>query len=220
MDIELIPIIEIGYNNQDIASPDKYPYWDNPEVWDNYHNECYAKAGFRDNMKPYLKGSSFHKLTDISKDNLIKLTIDHTAEMREGKSTREQSCTFFGGYVLRVNGQDKFFPQCCGELSDIIYWENLANGQQSYYEGHPEPQTKIKGDVISFDFTDDEDDPFQPPPPDKKVQVDRSSLKKAVGKTKAELQNFTPRIKQINVDQNLNIEDIARLLIWNNLNSE
>jgi len=218
MTIDLIPVIEIGYNNQDVKSPDQYPYWDNSEVWDRYHKECYGKAGFKDEMKPYLKGSSFYKLTDISHDNLIKLTKDHTEEMRTGKYSREQACAFFGGYVLQVDGQDKYFPQCCGELSDIIYWERLANGQTSYYEGHPEPETKFKGDFIVFDFSGDEDDPFQPPPPDTILKIDKSSLKKAVEKVKVELKDFAEKLREINTDENLNIENIESLLIWNNLN--
>ncbi|WP_343319375.1 hypothetical protein [Sphingobacterium multivorum] len=28
MALELIPVIEIGYNNQGIPTPDKYPYWE------------------------------------------------------------------------------------------------------------------------------------------------------------------------------------------------
>jgi hypothetical protein len=162
MSIDLVPVIEFGYNNQGVQSPEEYPYWNNPEIWDKYHKECNAKAGFKDEMKPYLKGSSFYKLTDISYSNLIKLTKDHTEEMRIGKYSREQACAFFGGYVLKVDGQDKYFPQCCGELSDIIYWERLAKGQPSYYEGHPEPGIEFKSNFIVFDFSGDEDEPFQP----------------------------------------------------------
>jgi hypothetical protein len=220
MDIELIPVIEIGYNNQDIKAPDKYPYWDYPEIWDKYHYDCYVKAGFKDSLKPYVKGSSFYKLTDISKDNLIKLTKDHTAEMREGKYTREQACAFFGGYVLRVDGKDKFFPQCCGDLSDIIYWEKLGDGQETSYEGHPAPIIKIKKDKIIFDFTDDEDDPFKPTPPEKQLVVDKGALKDAVQKAKYELNDFAKELIQINVQESLNINNIDHLLIRNDGNHE
>lgn len=218
MNVELIPVIEICYNNQDVKSPDNYPYWDNPEIWDKYHKECYLKAGFKDNLIPHFKGSCFYKLTDISYENLTKLTKDHTEEMRTGKYGREQACAFFGGYVLKVDGRDKYFPQCCGELSDIIYWERLANGLQSYYEGHPAPDIKFKGDFIVLDFSDDEDDPFQPPPPDTTLKIEKNELKEAVEKVKVELQDFAQRLREINNQENLNIEDIEGLLIWNNLN--
>jgi hypothetical protein len=222
MTIELIPVIEIGYNNQGVTAPDKYPYWDNSEIWDVYHEECYQKAGFKDKLTPYLKGSSFYKLSDITDDNLTKLTIDHTQEMRDGKYERPQdTCAFFGGYVLRVDGQDKYFPQCCGELSDIIYWDRLSNEQSSYYEGHPAPQIKFEDSNIVFNFSVDEfDEPFQPTPTENILTIDRLELKRAVEKVKTELKTFEQRLHKINEDEKLNIDNIGGLLIWDNGNYE
>jgi hypothetical protein len=222
MNVQLIPVIEIGYNNQDVKAPEaeSYPYWDNSDIWDKYHKECYLKAGFKDDMKPYLKGSSFYKLTDLSHENLVKLTKDHTEELRTGKYSREEACAFFGGYVLHVDRQDKYFPQCCGELSDIIYWERLANGSLSYYEGHPAPEVKFKDDFIVLDFSDEEYETFQPPPADTILKIYRSSLREAVEKAKVELQDFAERLREINNQESLNIEDIERLLIWNATNYE
>lgn len=219
MTIELIPVIEIVYRNKDVPAPTEYPYWDNSEIWDKYHQECYKKAGFKDILIPYLKGSSFYKLSDISDDNLTKLTIDHTQEMRNGKYEREMACAFFGGYVLRVDEQDRYFPQCCGELSDITYWERLSNEQDSYYEGHPSPQINFIDNNIIFDFsTDDYDEPFQPTPTETILTIDRLELKKAVEKVKAELEIFEQRLSRINSKEKLNIENIGGLLIWDNAN--
>ena len=220
MTIELIPVIEIGYNNQGVIAPDKYPYWDNSEIWDVYHVECYKKAGFKDKLTPYLKGSSFYKLSEITNDNLTKLIIDHTQEMRDGKYERPQNtCAFFGGYVLQVDGQDKYFPQCCGELSDIIYWDKLSNGESSYNEGHPAPQIKFEDNNIVFDFSVDEfDEPFQPAPVENTLSIDRTELKRAVEKVRIELQAFEQRLNKINKDEKLNITNIGGLLIWDNGN--
>lgn len=221
MTIELIPVIEIGYNNQGVTEPDQYPYWDNCEIWDLYNEECYQKAGFKDKLIPYLKGSSFYRLLDITDKNLNKLTIDHTQDMRDGKYKREQACSFFGGFVLRVDGQDKYFPQCCGELSDIIYWDRLSNGQNSYYEGHPAPQVKFEDNNIVFDFSVDEfDEPFQPKMTEINLTIDRLELKRAVEKVKTELQTFEQRLIKINEDEKLNIDNIGGLLIWDNGNYE
>lgn len=84
MALELIPVIEIGYNNQDIPTPDRSPYWKHPILWDQYNAESYKKAGFKDDLKPYLAGSSFYRLSEITDSNLTKLVIDHTQEMRAG----------------------------------------------------------------------------------------------------------------------------------------
>lgn len=222
MTVELIPVIEIGYNNLGVKAPDKYPYWDNSEIWDKYHDECYQKAGFKDKLIPYLKGSSFYKLSDITDNNLTKLTIDHTQEMRDGKYGREQASALFGGYVLRIDGQDKYFPQCCGDLADIQYWENLAKGKESgFYAGHPEPQVKIQGEKITFDFSVGEfDEHFAPTPKDNLVLFDIPSLRKAIETVKEELITFEKRIEKINQGEKLNIDNIGGLLIWDNANYE
>jgi hypothetical protein len=50
------------------------------------------------------------------------------------------------------------------------------------------------------------------------LKIDRNLLKKAVEKVNVELKDFSQRLKTINKGENLNIEDIEGLLIWNNLN--
>lgn len=221
MTVELIPVIEIGYHNQDLIAPDKYPYWNYPELWDKFNSDCYKKAGFKDELKPYLAGSSFYRLPDITDSNLSKLVIDHTQDFRAGKYEREQASALFGGYVLRIDGQDKYFPQCCGDLADIQYWTRLSDGQNSYYEGHPAPQIKFKGNNILFDFSVDEyDEHFQPTPNELKLSIDRLELKKEVEKVKTYLKIFEQRLEKINQDEKLNIDNIGGLLIWDNANYE
>ncbi|WP_433902796.1 hypothetical protein [Sphingobacterium puteale] len=78
--------------------------------------------------------------------------------MRAGTYEREQASAFFGGYVLRIDHQDKYFPQCCGDLSDIHYWEKLANGKDGFYAGHPQPNVKVDTNIITLDFTVEEFD--------------------------------------------------------------
>ena len=209
MTIELMPVIEIGYNNQGVQVPDKYPYWEHSALWDKYHNDSYLIAGFKDSLKPYLSGSSFYRLTDISDENLKKLTVDHTQDLKE------QSCSFFGGYVLKIDGQDKLFPQCCGLLADINFWGKISQGQQSYYEGHPAPQITFHDNSLTFDVTTNEfEELFQPTPPTPMFKVDRTELIKAVEKVKDELKLFGLRLKKINDELTLGIKDIDNVLIW------
>ena len=222
MTVELIPVIEIGYHNQDITAPDKYPYWKYPELWDKFNSDCYKKAGFKDELKPYSTGSSFYRPSDITDSNLTKLVIDHTQDLRDGKYEREQASALFGGYVLCIDGQDKYFPQCCGDLADLKYWENIANGkEQGFYAGHPAPQVKIHGDKVTFDFTVGEfDEHFAPTPYENIVHFDIPSLRKAIEIVKAELDIFEQRLERINQDEKLKIDKIGGLLIWDNANYE
>jgi hypothetical protein len=50
MALELIPVIEIGYHNQDILIHGRYPYWDYLILWDKYNAESYKKVGFKDDF--------------------------------------------------------------------------------------------------------------------------------------------------------------------------
>lgn len=221
MIIELIPVIEIGYNNQGIPVPDQYPYWDFPELWDKYNFDSYKKAGFKDELKPYLAGSSFYILAEITDDNLTKLVIDHTQEMLDGKYQREQASPLFGGYVLRIDGEDTYFPQCCGDLSDIHYWEKFANGENGFYAGHPQPQVKIEANTIMLDFSVEAlEEDFIPTPKDSMVSLDILALKKAIIQAKKELKTFELRLEKINRDNHLTIDEIGELLIWNDANDQ
>ncbi len=222
MALELIPVIEIGYHHPGISAPDKYPYWEYPELWDKFNSECFKKAGFIDDFKPYLPGSSFYRLTDLTDNNLTKITIDYTKDLRGGNCNREQVGAFSGGYVLRIDGQDKYFPQCCGDLADIKYWENIANGNERVcYAGHPEPKIKIQKNKITFDFTvDEEDEYFVPTPAENIIHFEISSLKKEIETVKKELEAFEQRLEKINQNEQLNIYNIGELLINNDSNYE
>ena len=215
MVVTLVPVIEIGYNNQGIEAPTKYPYWKNTALWDAYHAACYAAAGFPDELLPYLPGASFYHLAAITDRNLAKLVKDHTAELRAGVLTREQACAFFGGYVLRVGNEDVFFPQCCGRLSDIVYWERLAAGVAGSYEGHPAPVVSFTDDTVRLDLVEDEfDDAFEPPPPARSLQLSRAALQLALEQANRELQQFAQRLRVLNEAAALGVPALAELLIW------
>jgi len=72
-------------------------------------------------LKPYLPGAPFFEISSITNENLKKVLSDHTEGFRKGEYERSDVTSLFGGYVLKVDGEDKYFPQCCGELSDIAY---------------------------------------------------------------------------------------------------
>lgn len=214
--VELIPIIDIHVSDTNIRSPKAGPFWENTADWSQYFEVCFAKAGFPDPFPMYLKGWSFCRIEEITDNNLLKLVKHHTKDLREGKYTREQAVAFFGGYVLRIDGNDKYFPQCCSDLSDIQYWEKLAyNGEVAFYQGHPEPMVNILNNRIIFDFTVDEfEESFVPPVPEKTIEVDKTELATAVTSVKRQLESFANKLIAINISENLGISDIDRLLIW------
>jgi len=217
--MKLIPVIEIGYVNQGVETPDHGPYWEYPNEWDNFNNESYKKAGFKDSLKPFDPGGSLYEIELISDDNLKKIVVDHTEELRKGEYDREQASPLFGGYVLEINGERLFYPQCCGDLGDIQFWRNISNGKESFYEGHPAPIVKFENDEILFDLTVQEfDEEFTPFPKKRKFRLHRDDLKKAINEAELTLEKFANRIQAINESENLNLERIEDLLVWENIN--
>jgi hypothetical protein len=219
MRIELIPVIEIGYINHEVLIPKSISSADDPNLWNAYYTTHLAGMGFSESMSPYFLGTSFFRLKEISDDNLKTLVANHIRQVETEEYLREIDLSLSGGYVLKIDGKDQFYPQCCGELSDIHYWDKLVNGMNSYCEGHPAPFTKFTENSIEFDFSVDEfDEPFQPTPPDVTLIIEKILLKEAVEKAKSELRLFAQRLKNININENLAISNIDEMLIWNNSN--
>lgn len=216
MMVELIPVIEIRYSDPGIPFPEKVPYWLQPEAWDEFHALNYKKAGLPGLPAPYLPGSAFFKVLDIPGAALEKIILDRTEDFRAGKYDREQACPLPGGCVLRINGQDIFFPQCCGELSDISFWESLATGDKpGFFNCHPEPEVSILDDRVELSFEGDEfDEPFIPPPPYKKVEIEKRALATAVAEARKVLEEFSERVEQVNGKHDLGIDRIDKLLVW------
>ena len=217
--MKLIPVIEIGYANQGIESPEHGPYWKYPNDWDDFNHKSYKKAGFKDSFKPFDPGASIYNIDLISDENLNKIVVDHTEELRKGEYDREQASPLFGGYILEINGEKLFYPQCCGDLGDIQFWRNISIGKESFYEGHPAPIVKFDNDEIVFDLNVQEfDEEFTPIPKRRIFRIKKEELKKAIKETELILEKFSNRIKAINQSENLNLDRIEDLLVWENIN--
>ena len=218
MKIELIPVIEIEYDNQEINPPEKQPYWMNQNVWYEYRIASLKKAGFEDEFEPYLKGYPFYEPKKISDRNLEKIIFDHTDDFRKGVyKRREQPSCLLGGYILKIDGENKFFPQSCGDLSDIFYWEKLSQKEKSHLEGIPEPDYRFWCNNVIFDFSVGVyEEHFMPKPPEIRLEIDLTELKVAVGKAKIKLKKLSERVIKMNQNMNLGIDRIDQLLIWEN----
>lgn len=211
MKIELIPVLDICYTYQDVT----WPAGGDAADKDAYQAACLQRAGFTDLMEPYLSGTTFYQVVNISDANLTRWLLDHTRAYREGEYERDNVSPFFGGYVLKVDAEDKYFPQCCSNLADIRFWNGLADLKILPAEGHPSPAIHIQDDNIVFEFKD-EDESFYPLPPELILKVSRNELVVALENLQETLQVFQERIERINVVENLQLENIDELLIWGN----
>jgi hypothetical protein len=215
MKITLIPIIEISNVHEDIECPFK----GSPSEWDAYYAACHQKAGFKDTLKPFISGHSFYELSGISDNNLKKLLIDKIQYFNDIEvEDRDEinNIWFDGGYVLQIDGENIYFPQCCCDLSEIGSWEGLLEGNTSFYHGHPSPKVHIDENKISFDFVnhDYEGEGFELHGKLHAVEFSKKDLKEAIEIAKKQLTLFEHRVEQLSIKHQLNIQLIDNQLVY------
>jgi hypothetical protein len=210
MKVELIPVIEISLPCDSVKAPVHGPYWCHPRSYEEYHKRCLSVAGFTP-MTPYQAGSAFYPLAEISELNLLSLIRSRTQGYQP-----DEICPFDGGYVLNIDGHDALFPQCCGDLSDISCWADIANMKSDYfYIGHPSPNISIRQSKIILNMTvEDNDESYAPSPRYPIVTIDSQTLKDSVNTAKETLRIFADRLSDINERYALNIDKIEKLLIY------
>ncbi len=216
MNVKLIPVIEITYYNEHITSPINGPYWEYADEWDSYHRSCLIAAGFNAEIKAFSKGCSFYELSEITKENLTKLVLDETQDMRESDNDRDLCGSFSGGYILNIDGENVLYPQCCGSLSDINSWQELMNnGVSAFWIGHPSPGVTLKENAIVFDLEHSNvNEKYVPAHNKLKIEIDKNDLADAINNAKVQLDHFSEQLLSIGVEQELNIPDLDRLLIY------
>lgn len=218
MKVELIPVIEIFNSNENIKLPDLGPSWKYKDEWETYHYLCNKADGFSEKLKSYTKGSWLYKVDEISDEDLLLLIYKEieTQQTEENNGIEDLACSFSGGYVLRLDDVDVYFPQCCGCLADIKEWEGLISGKtKSFYPGHPFPRVTENENKIRFDFIDIEiRESFAPPVPVNIVEIEKIDLKLAIAEANKILQIFADQLIKINEKENLSISNIDRRLIW------
>lgn len=207
--VELIPVLEIYGNPSAGAAPTLYPK-------EQYAAHSLALAGFPEPLQPFAPGLPFYRAADLGAGNLQTLLTDHLAGYCSGKWALTETCTLFGGYVLRLEGQNALFPQCCGELSDIIYWKRLAQGQHAPNQGHPAPAVSFTPDAVILRCdTRDGDETFVPATAPE-IRVSRTALAAAYQRVLPELAVFARNLEQTRQALNLPLGDLSNLLIFRN----
>jgi len=205
MDLELIPLIELHYYDEDVNSPSGSSS-ELPKEWDKYNEKGFALAGFKDKFQPYESGSWLYKLNEITESNLIKIVEKYFEEFELDESLTDDNIKpLDGGYILKTINKNLLYPQCCGNLGDIDSWEGIINPNNTYFwNGHPTPIIIQKNENIVFDLTDMNQ---------KEISIDREKLKTALQETKKQLSNFSKRINKL--ENNYGIDNLGEKLIFN-----
>lgn len=207
--IELIPVMEIWWSSDDFVCPVSGPYWMYPDEYAKANATCLVASGYEP-MQSYTKGSGYYELSTVTDANLLLEIRKRT----EGFQT-EEVCPFDGGYILNINGKDMLFPQCCGDLSDIQYWKELADKEYKlFWQGHPQPFIRIQGDKIIMELDDEGLEDFVPPPSERLLTFDVNDLRAALETVIPKISVFASRIDKIAKANSLDIENPGNILVW------
>ncbi|MBB4866336.1 hypothetical protein HNP46_005241 [Pseudomonas nitritireducens] len=213
MQVQLIPVIELFHLVDSVPVPPVGPYWEQVESWREFHERSLQAQGFGPRLRPYLPGSAFHRLGELSDADIARLIRLHCEAGLKAAADWQAVGPLPGGYVLRVGSLDVLFPQCCSDLGDLQSWKRIAAGKGAYlYSGHPSPDINQHNQSVSFDFNGP-GETFVPPPPLHSVTVPLSDLTRAVHAADRELRVFAARLELVNAEQALNVPDIATLLL-------
>jgi hypothetical protein len=218
MKIELIPVLEIEHYSDDLPLPSKSPFWQYPNLWDDYRNESLATIGFMDMPKAFSEGSSYYELSSLSDDHLSVLFMRAVEEMDDPDFESDEAPLLQGGVVLLINDLPIFYPQCCCSLADLDSWEELTkDAPQFFYHGHPSPSFNIKKTTIELDFIEHGfgSENFVPPVPTEKIELDKTVLKNAIAIVKEKLRVFEERLMRVNQEKQLGIKNIDKALKLN-----
>ncbi len=109
-------------------------------------------------LVPVLYTSAYLQLGDVSAEVLKEEIESHLVPLRQAEEDDSMTCPLSGGIELRINGELMIGPQCCGDLSDIRSWCQVAmTGFTSGYiapEGHPMPYVERENGWLRFTCVD------------------------------------------------------------------
>lgn len=207
--IELIPVLELPTKKD--KKSEKHPKGTsltNTKEWDDYQ-EIELSENYQDLGKPISQGVYQYSLFDLSDDDLIKVIRLHISDL-----DIKDSCSLFGGYILKIDSKIVLYPQCCGLLEEINDWTKLLDNRfDSFYlmECHPSPKFTKKADKVIIECNEDDTGPFFPPT-NKHIVVDYSELKNALNRLLDSLNDFSQRLDKLS--DKFGHEKISDILIW------
>ncbi|GAA4380573.1 hypothetical protein [Hymenobacter koreensis] len=166
-------------------------------------------------LVPFAPGLPFYRAATMELNHLKKVVADHLQGYIKGEYGADGIGSLWGGYVLRIDNTNVLFPQCCGELSDIIFWKHVAlKNQNAYYNGHPGPVASFSEHEVILHCTDS----YESFVPDTAAvtRVPKTALAAAYTQAVQELEVLERLITQIGQHLAMPINNLAHLLIYRN----
>lgn len=208
--ITFIPLIELP-TKKDIVS-EKTPEGNaitNPKAWQRYQ-ENEIRRNYTSKLQPISTGINQYQLFDLTLSDLERLIALHTSDQ-----SISESCSFFGGYAISMNGKLILYPKCCGLLEDINDWRQILDPNFKDFHltnGHPSPIISKQENQLII-LCDDAEESFIPNT-EKKLILDYQQSKIALEQLLVELELFSKSLDTLSA--NFGMQKISNILIWGN----
>ncbi|MBD0404520.1 hypothetical protein [Flammeovirga sp. EKP202] len=214
--MKLINTIEIepwDYSKNEYDLPSKTKAED-PEAWSNYWLKCISDSNLQ-NLKSIAPGSFLVDMKTVG-DFELKVILEEKLQDLDPSEIEECLGRISGGIVIVENDNIIVEPNCCGDLSDILNWEEIGNASfnkwTSLWIGHPWIYFKRTDKYISIsDFTEKNLEEFKSI--SEKHKLSEEELVAEIKICRNDQIHFENRISEILVEMNIkNADEIAKIM--------
>jgi len=217
--VKLINTIEINpyaFANTEYESPNG-SWKDLPDAWDEFWRRCLADKNL-ENLQAIRKGSYLVDIEAISQKELEAI-IKNELEGVDLEDYEEQVGIICGGIVVKVEDRFLIEPSCCGDIGNIVEWENIFTNENPNWKqlwiGHPWIFYRNVNGVVEFsDYYEANIEDVENVKSLMKVSV--NDLKAQLKTIKAQQIEFENKIQDVLVAIGLqNSKQIAKLMTGN-----
>lgn len=205
--IEFIPLIELPtIKDKESQKIPEGTGLTNSKEWDKYQLQQ-IKKNYNEVLEPITSGVYQYEILKLSKPVLGKVIELHIADMRI-----DESCSFFGGFGLKIGEEIKLHPQCCGLFEEIHDWMKILNPSfDPFYlrECHPSPKFSLADRQLII--TCEEEESFIPAT-DTQICVPIKDIRNALSELLEQLRTLSKTIDEIG--NHFNEHEASKYLIW------
>jgi len=205
--IELIPLIELPtFKDEESKITPVGSSLINSKEWDKYQLKE-IKKNYDTEIEPIKSGIYQYEILKLDSSVLKKVIKLHISDLNI-----KESCSFFGGYGLKINNEIKLYPQCCGLFEEINDWKIiLKTNFKPFYlkECHPSPKFSLVDRKLII--TCEGEESFIPKT-EAQIQLNHEQVKIAITNLIEQLNSLSKTIDELGL---LFGEDKAsKYLIW------
>lgn len=151
-ELTLEPLIEIEPREHVRPAPTASGAED-PDGWRAWWQDCLMARGFP-RLEPVEGASWLVELAALDDQSLLRVFDDQNEEWRSTPVDASEVTPLVGGLALRVGGEWKVMPQCCGDLSNLSDWRTALvqpeHEPHMLWIGHPWRQARRTGDSLEL----------------------------------------------------------------------